>query len=210
MAEETKPIEETKTETPKAEVKKESKPAVAKESKKAEVKKEVIELEREYTIPLRKEVLKVQSFRKAKKGVKAIKQFLAKHMKVEDRDVRKVKVDMYLNEEVWAKGIKNPPSRIKVKAIKKDGIVYAELADIPDYVKFKMAKDKKRHAVKVTTPKHSSKVEETAEEKKDIDEKEKASQEAGIKAQKTAANTAKHTTQGSHTKNTQPRRKVLK
>lgn len=183
-----------------------SKPAVKKESKKI-IKKEITELEREYVIPLRKEYLKVQKFRKAKKAVKAIKQFLAKHMKVEERDIRKVKVDRYLNEEIWAKGIAKPPTKIKVKAIKKDGIVYAELAEIPEYVKFKMAKDKKIHTAPINekTIKTAKKTEITPEK-----EKEKSSVESGMKTQKTAANTAKHTTKAGHAKKTQPQRKVLK
>lgn len=189
-----------------------SKPAVAKETKKAE-KKEVIELEREYIIPLRKEILKAQKFRKAKKATKAIKEFLAKHMKVEDRDTRLVKIDPYLNEEVWQRGMHKPLTKIKVKAVKKDGIVYAELAEVPDYVKFKIARDKRRHApAKVDKAKAApvAKAEETVEEKKETEEKEKASQEAGKAAQKSAANTAKHTTSGAHKQKTQPQRKVLK
>ncbi len=192
---------------------KKSEPAVAKESKKESKKaekKEVIELEREYVIPLRRAVLNSPRFGRAKKAVKTIKIFLAKHMKVEDRDTRKVKVDIYLNNEVWFKGIKNPPKSVKVKAIKKDGIVYAELADVPEHVKFLMAKDKKRHAARVETPKHEHKTKETAEEKVETEEKEKSSQEAGVKANKAANKTAKHSTPVKHEKKTQPVRKVLK
>jgi large subunit ribosomal protein L31e len=118
-------------------------------------------------------------------------------------------VDIYLNNEVWAKGIKNPPARIKVKAVKKDGIVYAELAEVPEYVKFLMAKDKKRHTVRADMPKHEHK-HETEEEKVEENEKEKATQEAGLMANKQAAHTAKHSTAVKHEKKTQPMRKTLK
>jgi len=155
-------------------------------------------------------VIKSPRFGRAKKAVKTIKVFLAKHMKVEDRDTRKVKVDMYLNNEVWFKGIKNPPKSVKVKAVKRDGIVYAELAEVPEHVKFLMAKDKKRHTAKAETPKHAHKAKETAEEKVETDEKEKATQEAGVKANKAANKSAKHTTAVKHEKKTQPVRKVLK
>lgn len=192
------------------EIKEKSKPAVVKETKKIE-KKTVIELEREYTIPLRKEYLKVQKFRKAKKATKAIKEFLAKHMKVEDRDTRKVKIDRYLNEEVWSRGMVRPPTRIKVKAIKKDGIVYAELAELPEYVKFKKAKDEKRHTpVKIASEVEQDKKEEVTEDNKETKEKEKASQEVGKAAQKESAKTEKHSTKARHEKKTRPKRKTLK
>ena len=66
--------------------------------------KDKVELQREYVVPMRRGFLKVPSYRKAKKAVAVLKQFIAKHMKVEDRDVRKVKLDMYLNEEIWHRG----------------------------------------------------------------------------------------------------------
>jgi len=103
-----------------------------------------VELEREYVIPLKRGVLNVPQYRRAKKAVRLIKEFLARHMRVEDRDLRKVKVDIYLNNEVWFRGIKKPANKIKVKAVKRDGIVYAELAEIPDAVKFARMKNEKR------------------------------------------------------------------
>ncbi|MGC9309222.1 MAG: 50S ribosomal protein L31e, partial [Candidatus Nanoarchaeia archaeon] len=113
-----------------------------KEEKKEQEEK--IILEREYVIPLRRAILKVPRYRRAKKAVKAIKEFLARHMKVEDRDIRKVKVDIYLNNEVWFRGIKKPPAKIKVKASKnQDGIVKAQLAEIPEKVRWDMQKAKK-------------------------------------------------------------------
>lgn len=202
MADETIKQEEKVEET------KKSKPAVAKETKNVE-KEAKVELEREYVIPLRREFIKSPKFGRAKKAVKTIKIFLAKHMKVENRDIRKVRVNIYLNNEVWFRGIKHPPKSIKVKAVKRDGIVYAELADVPDHVKFLMAKDKKRHAAPVETPKHEHKAKETEEEKVEENEKEKATQEAGKQAQKQANKAAKHSTAVKHEKKTTPFRKSL-
>lgn len=80
-------------------------------------------LERTYNIPLRKEWLKVPRYKRAKKAVKAVKEFLMKHMKSEE-----VKVGKNLNLKVWERGIKNPPHHIKVNAVKSDDdIVRAEL-----------------------------------------------------------------------------------
>ncbi len=194
MAEEK--LEKTENEkTVESKVKKDLAEAVKKVKDKTEGK---IELEREYIIPLRKQFLKVQRYRRAKKAVKAIKQFLAKHMHVEDRDIRKVKVDIYLNNEVWYRGIKNPPTRIKVKATKKDGIVYAELVDIPDVVKWKMQREKKSSEKAKKTVKEvkelpkEEKTEIDAAKKQDEKEKELATVEAGIESQKQDARHAKH------------------
>lgn len=80
-------------------------------------------LERTYTIPLRKEWLKAPKYRRAKKAIKAVKEFLIKHMKSED-----VKLGKHLNEEIWKDGIKCPPSKIKINAIKDEkGTVRAEI-----------------------------------------------------------------------------------
>ncbi|MEI7718998.1 MAG: 50S ribosomal protein L31e [archaeon] len=179
---------------------------------------EKIELQREYVVPMRRGFLKVPSYRKAKKAVAVLKEFIAKHMKVEDRDVRKVKLDMYLNEEIWHRGIKNPLHKVKVKAKKINGIVYVELAEIPDFVKFKMARAENR-ASKVTTAGIShddkndhteeSEKSKTDEQKTDEAEKGKATQEAGVKENKAKAKAQKQTQQTKHEKNTTPRRTVL-
>jgi len=112
-------------------------------SKKEEEDKVI--LEREYIIPLRRRMSTVPSFKRAKKAIRVMKEFLAKHMRVEDRDLRLVKVDMFLNNEIWFRGIKHPPSKIKVKARKlESGIVEVELAEIPEAVKWKMQKEEKK------------------------------------------------------------------
>lgn len=177
-----------------------SKPAVEKVNKKE--KEEKVELEREYVIPLRKEFLKAPKYRRAKKAVKTVKEFLAKHMKVENRDLNKVKVNIHLNNEIWFRGIKKPANKIKVKAIKKGGIVYAELAEVPEMISYKISREIKRAAKvkKVKMPKHPEKKEESTEEKKDEIEKEKASIESGLKEQKEEAKAEKHTTKAKGSK----------
>ncbi len=74
----------------------ESKPAVEKpkKEKKSAVK---VELEREYVVPLKRGVLNVPHYRRAKKAVRVLKEFMVRHMGVRDRDLGKVKIDMYLN-----------------------------------------------------------------------------------------------------------------
>lgn len=197
-----------------------SKPAVekAREAKPSKEKKNEpkIVLDREYVIPLRRNVQKAQRYRRAKKAIRVIREFLAKHMKAEDRDLRLVRVDKYLNQEIWYRGIKKPPAKIKVRATKdSEGIVRVELADVPEKVKFDMAKDKKKLEGVKHVAKHaheeSKEQEKTAEQKEDIKEKEKATVEAGFAHQKLEAREAKHTEdQAKHIKAGAPRRKSLK
>ena len=91
-------------------------------------KQESNKIEREYIINIRREVGKAPIYKRAKKAIRAVKEFLVRHMKVRDRDLRKVKLDRYLNEYLWARGIRNPQTRIKVKVVKEGDIVRAELA----------------------------------------------------------------------------------
>jgi len=101
-------------------------------------------IERTYNVPLRKEFQKVPIWRKTKKAVKALREFLAKHMKSED-----VKLSKELNEKVWQNGIRNPPHHVKVTVTKDEkGVVYADLFD--KEVKTRAEKPKK--AAKKPTP----------------------------------------------------------
>ena len=96
-----------------------------------------IELEREYIVPLRKGWLKVPKYKRANKAVKTLKEFIAKHMKIYDKDLRKIKVDSLVNNEIRFRGMRKPLSKIKVTAKKYDnGTVKVELVDIPTHVKF--------------------------------------------------------------------------
>ena len=57
---------------------------------KQEVKTEKIE--REYIIPLREKCRVVPRYKKTPKAIRTIKEFLVKHMKIYDRDLRKIKI----------------------------------------------------------------------------------------------------------------------
>ena len=180
-----------------------------------ETKTEIVE--RIYIIPLRCEWKKVPRYKRAKKAIRAIREFFVRHMKIRDRDLNTIRIDKYLNEEVWFRGIKKPPAKIKVKAIKekdKDGkeIVRVELVDFSEKAKFKKLREEKilnegkekaaLKSVPSSTKKESlseeGKEKETdGENKKDeTDEKIKAVVEAGEKMQKDAAKKMKHSTGG--------------
>ena len=146
-------------------------------AKKTETKTE--KLEREYVIPLRSKYQHVPRYKKTPKAIKTIKEFLARHMKIRDRDLNKIKLDKFLNEFVWLRGIKKPPMKIKVKAIKEGDIVRAELVDFPDKLKFKKLKEEKI----------SQKAREAVDKKKTLMEKAKESMqkqtpEAEVKTEK--------------------------
>ena len=154
----------------------------------AEEKK--IELEREYIVPLRRKWRPTAFYKRVPKAIKALKIFIAKNMKVEERDVSSVKIDTLLNEEMWFRGIRNPPAKIKVKAKKySDGSVTVELAEVPQVLKFKAEKEKRR-AEKKPEVKPEAKPETKAEgEKKETEKKEeKEKTESGAAQEQKAAN----------------------
>src|SRR3989344_3761550 len=109
MANETKKEEEKAEKTAKIEnlkqtIEKKAEKVIGKDSKDVK-KEEKIELEREYVVPLRRGFVKTARYKRASRAVRDLKIFLAKHMHVENRDVRDVKIDRYLNEELWYRGI---------------------------------------------------------------------------------------------------------
>ncbi len=164
----------------------------------------VEKIEREYIIPLRGKWKKVPRYKRANKAIKAIKEFLVRHMKIRDRDLDKIKLDKYLNEFVWKKGIRKPPIKIKVKAIKEGNLVRVELSEMSEKMKFKKARLEKREkqAAEIVKSKKKTleKIKEeikpeeaqTEEEKKEEKEKAKAGEEAGKELGKAAAKQIKH------------------
>ena len=82
----------------------------------------VEDLERVYTIPLRN-VKNVKRTIRAPRAIREVRNFLMKHMKVED-----VVIDSSINEKIWERGIQKIPSKIKVKAtlIEEDDERYVE------------------------------------------------------------------------------------
>lgn len=168
--------------------------------------------EREYVIPLRRFWRNVPQYERTGKAIKAIKIFVAKHMKVEDRDVKNVKLDVYFNNEVWFRGRANPPAKIKVK-VKKDGeLVHVTFAETPKFVEHLKKQHAKIHkaAEKPVEAPVSEKKEDsrTEEQKKEESEKEKAVAEVGLKEAKMQAKADKHVTKVE--KQQHPQRMALK
>ena len=89
-----------------------------------------IVLERVYNVPLRREAHKAPKYRRAKKAMIALREFVAKHMKT---DPENVKIGEHANLTIWKQGMQYPPHHIKVKAAKQDdGKVIVELVGAPE------------------------------------------------------------------------------
>lgn len=73
------------------------------------------DLKREYVVPLRRKIRTAPKWRRSKKAVSVLKEFVRKHMKTED-----VIVCPELNEYLWANGSKNPPGKVSVITLKRD------------------------------------------------------------------------------------------
>ncbi len=85
-----------------------------------------VEVERIYSLKLRQKMKRYPRWLRAKKAVKYVRKFLARHMKVPPENV---KIDASINEKIWERGAEKPPARIRIRAVKfDDGIVEAELA----------------------------------------------------------------------------------
>jgi large subunit ribosomal protein L31e len=173
-------------------------------------------LEREYVIPLRSQWLRVPQYERTGRAIKAIKKFIAKHMKVSERNVDNVRLDVYMNNELWFRGRRHPPSKVKVKAVKEGDIVRVTLAETPKHVEFLKAKNERVHKKEKKSEKPVSeekKEEKPAEQKTPEQMKEESEKEQAVavekerevkqdlKAEKHATKIEKH--------KTQPRRMAL-
>ncbi len=115
-------------------------------------------MERIYTIPLRREYLKVPRWKRAKKAMKAIREFTVRHMKVEADNV---KISNSVNEVIWERGGKKVPPKITVKMIKEEEVVYVLLPD--EELKKKEEKKEKKEAKK----EEKQSIEKVEEQKKE-------------------------------------------
>ena len=121
------------------------------------------ELERVYTIPLGK-VLISQSQHRAVRAINMIKEFARHHMKVEI-----IKIDEELAQQIWSRGVRSPPRKIKVRMSKTDE-GYVLVSPFTDDVE-----------PKVTPEKETKKVEDVVETAKEVPAKEEPAKEAPAK-----------------------------
>jgi ribosomal protein L31E len=154
--------------------------------------------EREYVVPLRHEWLKVAKFKRANKAVKALKEFLVQHMKIYDRDLRKVKVNVDLNNEIRFRGMRKPLAKVKVKAIRYDNdTVVADLANPRPKIMFERKRKEHQKTKQDKEPKKEHEEKPITQETK---EKEESSREEGIKEAKEDAKEHKHVSEDKQVK----------
>ena len=109
---------------------------------------------------------------------------MVRHMKVYDRDLRKIKIDILLNNELRFRGMKKPLGKVKVKAIKyENGEVAVKLVNLPKHIEFELARKAKKEAEKLKTEKEKPK-EEKIEEKKEEEKTESEKKEEKEKTEK--------------------------
>jgi large subunit ribosomal protein L31e len=116
------------------------------------------ELERIYTVPL-KEAWNAQRYRRSERAMMVLKAFAVRHMKATT-----VTVDTSVNEAIWARGIKSPPHKIRVKMTKDDeGAVTVTMAEVD--AKAEAKAEKKEAKKKAKKPKDEKKTEPKVEAK---------------------------------------------
>jgi len=133
-------------------------------------------MERTYIVPLRSGWLKAPKYRRAKKAVSTLREFLVRHMKSEE-----IRIKPELNQAIWTDGIKSPPARIKINVVKDDqGIVTAQLFGKPLGIEVKDDKKKKakKAAAKPKTEEKPAEQEEKAKKPTEEKVKEEAKKEA--------------------------------
>ena len=134
-------------------------------AKKTESSKNV--LERVYIVPLRKEYMKAPNWKRTPRALKALREFISKHMKSDE-----VIIGKYANQLIWKDGIKHPPHHIKVNAVKDEkGKVTVELAELPPSAKREDAKFQAREKKAEDSKKETPKEEQKKSDVKDIEAK---------------------------------------
>ncbi|MFB5631871.1 MAG: 50S ribosomal protein L31e [Nitrosopumilus sp.] len=131
------------------------------------------EVERVYTIPLGK-VLLSQSQHRAVRAINMIKEFARHHMKVED-----IKIEEDLAHQIWSKGIRSPPRKIRVRMSKTDE-GYVLVSPYEEEIESKVTPEKE-------TPKVEDKVEEPTKEETKVEaevEEPEAEVESEVEAPK--------------------------
>ena len=126
--------------------------------------------EKIFTINLRKEFSKKPKYKRSKKAIIALKEFIIKNLKVKE-----VKIGRHLNLKIWEQGRKNPPSKIKVKSIVDDGIAYVELTEF-QFEKKQQKEEKKTKEISQKEAEQEKKKEKEKELQKEAKHEEQVKQ----------------------------------
>jgi len=125
------------------------------------------ELERVYTINLGKVLLSPNNQR-AKRAVNMVKEYARHHMKTQE-----IKIEEAVNHQIWKRGIKHPPRKIRVRMTKTDeGFVLVSPYEREVEESVQPTKEKKTPAVE-EKPEPETKQIETSEVKEELTPKPK-------------------------------------
>ncbi|MFQ6020499.1 MAG: 50S ribosomal protein L31e [Candidatus Aenigmatarchaeota archaeon] len=127
--------------------------------------------ERIFNIPLRDAYGK-QRIRRSKKAANIVRNYLKRHMKAE-----KIKIGKSINENIWKRGAKKPPRKIRIHAIKEEDIVYAELIGVDIVTPSKKELKKKEKKKKA----RKEKIKKERKERRKMTIQEELEEESGKK-----------------------------
>ncbi|MCH8519279.1 MAG: 60S ribosomal protein L31 [Nanoarchaeota archaeon] len=137
------------------------------------------ELKREYIIPLRRRFVSAPKWRRSKKAVAVLRDFITKHMKCEN-----VIVCAELNEHIWSRGSKHPPGKVEVIALRfNDGSEEKVLVNLKE---FGVDSQRALYNASVAAPAISDKevVDAQVEEKESKQDEEKTTEKKSDKVEK--------------------------
>ena len=119
--------------------------------------------ERLYTISFSKIYALGRHRERARKAIKFLRAFSARHMKTVEE---KVLIGADVNEFIWRNGIQKPPRKLRVKMMKdKDGTVMVSLEQPEKQKESAKPKEKEKASVKPKTPPAAAKSAEAPEKK---------------------------------------------
>src|SRR3972149_6402062 len=128
------------------------------------------ELERVYTINLGKVLLSPNNQR-AKRAVNMVKEYARHHMKTEE-----IKIEEAVNHQIWKRGIKHPPRKIRVRMTKTDeGFVLVSPYEKEIEEAVQPTKEKKTPAVQEKPEPETKQIETSKEVKEEPTPKAKES-----------------------------------
>ncbi|MFQ5496779.1 MAG: 50S ribosomal protein L31e, partial [Nitrosopumilus sp.] len=134
------------------------------------------ELERVYTINLGKALLS-QSQHRSVRAINMIKEFARHHMKVEQ-----IKIEEDLAHQIWAKGVRSPPRKVRVRMSKtEDGYVLVSPYDEEIESSVTPEKETKKVSDNVEAPKKEEPAKEAPKKEepaKEAPKKEEPAKEA--------------------------------
>jgi len=136
------------------------------------------ELERVYTINLGK-VLLSQSQHRAVRAINMIREFARHHMKVEE-----IKIEEELAHQIWARGVRSPPRKIRVRMSKTDE-GYVLVSQYVEEVESKATPEKDAKKVEDKVEKPTKEAPKKEKPTKEAPKKEKPTKEAPKKEKPT-------------------------